>query len=965
MKPSASTLILWIISTVFFSFNSAYGVEVHIPVIEPSIIANGVNIIPASTGGQITIASDGYCEIFEVHVDGKYVWSGTNYSLAPVTIKLPDIVMDRENHTMKIDYDYDPNGYLKDISYTFRIGGPSTGSVGDFSIGEINYQIISQSNLEVICVGGNVVGNLDLPESVNYNNRTYSVIGIGDEAFKGNEALTGINIPSSAKSIGKNAFKNCILLSEISGGINLEYIEEEAFANCTSLKEVQLFSQLKSIGIRAFYNNTSLVSIYFPEEANISLQRSVFSQCSSLKSLDFNNSIYSIGDYCFEGCNSLQQLIISPKITSIGYGAFQACKSLIEVFFLSSININTSQIFINCHPGLEMYVPSNKECGFGKEYINFKKNLFNYSGQPHNVEWSNNLKAYKCEISESESQTDVNAGQYTKNLKATYSNGVDFSVEIPYEYTINKVPMTLSVNDIQREYGEPNPSFTCNISGFVNGENEQTLGTTPEFECEATQKSKVGNYRILASLNAPNYEITYKYGTLTIEKAPLSATVLDFSKIYGNENPVFLLSYSGLKNNETTPEWSVAPKFSTTATVASEVGQYSVTASNGVAINYDVTKYNPGTLTVSKRDLIAKANDCERLYGEENPQYRISYIGFVNGDSETSFVQKPVAECNATKASNAGTYPIVVTGGEAKNYNFIYQDGSLKISPLTVGFKDVYNSVVYNDMAISTNESYFNYIPKIVGPFSEDDFRIELWFLDKDNKFPQHVSTISGGDYAGNYVNTNVDRTMWAGKYIFNLISKGTNPNVVANPARAYLTVNRASNNLEWNKDATITVKVGEKVDLGITYQADLWCTFNTDYDEELIELSSEGKSGNNPHWFATGLKEGQTTLYFGIECKKNDMGFYDFTDSRTLYKRIVVEPSAGINGVVSDENATSIITKEGSIHILNKSPEAIARVYTIQGNMIAETTDNVVSNLQSGLYILTVGPKSFKVSVR
>lgn len=964
MKTSITKLILWIISTVFISLNSAYGAEVHIPVIEPSVIANGVYIIPASTGGEITIASDGYCQIFEVCVDGKCVRSGSNYTLAPVTIKLPDNVMDRENHTMKIEYNYDPSGYLKDISYTFRVGGPSTGSTGDFSIGEINYQISSQSNLEVICVGGNIVGNLNLPESVNYNNRTYSVIGVGDEAFKGNETLTGIDIPSSAKTIGKNAFNNCISLSQISGGRNLEHIEQRAFANCSSLKEVQLFSQLKSIGMNAFYKNTSLKNIYFPEDANISLQNLVFSQCRSLKTLDFNNSISNIGDYCFEECDSLKQVILSPHLTSIGVGAFQGCKSLIEVFFLRDIIINPSKIFINCHSGLEMYVPSNKGCGFGKEYIDFKKNLFNYSGQSYNIEWTNNLKAYKCEISESECQTEVNAGQYTKTLKATYSNGVDFSVEIPYEYIINKVPMTLSVNDVQREYGDPNPSFTCNISGFVKGENEQTLGTTPAFECEATQISKVGNYRILASLNAPNYEIAYNYGTLTIEKAPITATVSDLNKIYGNENPDFSLSYSGLKNNETVPEWSVVPKFSTTATVASGAGKYSITASDGVAVNYEVTKYNPGTLSISKRDLTTKANDCERLYGEENPQFRISYVGFVNGDSETSFVQEPSAECTATKASNAGSYPIVVTGGEAENYNFIYQDGSLKIKPLTVGFKDVYNSVPYNDMSLSTTGIYFNYVPEIVGPYSEDDFWIELWFLDKDNKHDQHVAAISGGDYAGNYVNTNLDCPMWAGKYIFNLISTGTNPNVVANPSRAYLTVNRTSNNLEWNADSPISVKVGEKVDLGITYQADLWCTFNTDYNEEFIELSSEGETGNNPHWFAKGLKEGETTLYFGIECQKNDMGFYDFTDSRTLSKKIKIKASAGLEDIVADSDSISVMAQNGSVLILNKNDDSVVRVFTLQGVLLQETKESTITGLNDGLYIITVDNHSFKVGI-
>lgn len=817
-------------------------------------------------------------------------------------------------------------------------------SAYDFEVDGIYYNFTSMSNLEVGVTYKNLteiyghgyrntsyVGNITIPETVTYNNRTYKVTSIEKGAFGGGY---GLDYDSSVDNHG------CKITS-INLPSSIRTIDDFAFQNCRELSEVSLPESLETIGYYTFYS-TSIRKVIIP------------------------NNVRNIGDFSFADCNLLANVIIGNNIKEIGSYAFSGDNKLIEVFCTAITRANgmSQQTFTGSHPALEIYVPSIEVYGFGKEYLSFPTSSFDYTGQSHNIEWTNNLRAYKCEISESECQTDVNAGHYTKTLKATYSNGIDFSVEIPYEYTINKAPMTLSVNDVQREYGDPNPSFTCNISGFVNGENEQTLGITPAFECEATQISNVGNYRILASLNAPNYEITYKYGTLTIVKAPIIATILNVNKIYGNENPDFSLSYSGLKNNETAPEWNIAPKFSTTATVASGVGVYPVTASGGVAVNYDVTEYNPGTLTISKRDLTAKANDCERLYGEENPQFGISYIGFVNGDTESTLAKKPITECNATQASNAGTYPIVVTGGEAENYSFVYKDGSLKINPLTTGFKDMYNSVTYNDMSLSTSESYFNYIPEIVGPFSEDDFWIELWFLDSDNRYEQHIATINGGDYAGNYVNTNLDRPMWAGKYIFNLTSKGTNPNVVANPSRAYLTVNRTSNNLEWNADSPISVKVGEKVDLGITYQADLWCTFNTDYNEELIELSSEGETGNNPHWFVTGLKEGETTLYFGIECKENDMGFYDFTDSRTLSKRIVVEPSAGINGVADEHSSLSVAVSEGRIHILNKGSKEVVRVFSTQGLLLIETMDNEIYNLATGLYIVAIGNKSFKVRI-
>ncbi len=816
-------------------------------------------------------------------------------------------------------------------------------SAYDFKVDGIYYNITSMSNLEVgvtyknlTYISGNCYrntsyfGDVTIPETVNYNNLTFTVTSIGYSAF-------GTGHPERYDSYDEN--HGCKITS-INLPPTIRTIGDYAFQNCRELSKVSLPASLETIGDRSFSS-------------------------SSIREVIIPNNVKTIGSCSFMDCDFLSNVIIGNNITEIGLYAFSGDEKLLEVFCTSITRPNGMTLetsFTNCHPALEVYVPSIDVYGFGREYLSFPTSSFDYTGQSHNIEWTNNLKAYKCEIAESECQTEVNAGQYTKTLKATYSNGVDFSVEIPYEYTIIKAPMTLTVNNAEREYGESNPAFTCNISGFVNGENEQTLGITPAYECEATQISKVGNYRILASLNAPNYEITYKYGTLTIVKAPISVSVLDVNKIYGSENPDFSLSYSILKNNETAPEWSAVPKFTTSATVASGVGTYPVTASEGIAINYDVTKYNPGTLTVNKRDLTAKANDCERLYGEENPQFGISYVGFVNGDKETALINKPVAECNATKVSNTGTYTIVVTGGEAENYRFVYQDGTLKINPLTVGFKETYNSGIYNDMDLSTSDTYFNYIPEIVGPFSEDDFWIELWFLDKDNKYDQHVATISGGDYAGNYVNTNIDRPMWAGKYIFNLTSKGTNPNVVANPSRAYLTVNRASNNLEWNADSPISIKVGEKVDLGIAYQADLWCTFNTDYNKELIELSSEGETGNAPHWYATGLKEGETTLYFGIECKKNDMGFYDFTDSKTLSKRIKVEASSGVEGIVEDSGSISVLAQNGSVLILNKNDDSVVRIFTLQGVLLQETKESTITGLNNGLYILTVDNRSFKV---
>lgn len=47
------------------------------------------------------------------------------------------------------------------------------------------------------------------------------------------------------------------------------------------------------------------------------------------------------------------------------------------------------------------------------------------------------------------------------------------------------------------------------------------------------------------------------------------------------------------------------------------------------------------------------------------------------------------------------------------------------------------------------------------------DLKLEIWALDGENKYPQHVWTVAGGSYAGNYVN--YSGATYAGKYIMTI----------------------------------------------------------------------------------------------------------------------------------------------------------------------------------------------------
>ena len=79
----------------------------------------------------------------------------------------------------------------------------------DFRVDWIYYNILTTTEAEVTYRGfypdaysNEYKGKVEIPESVTYNGKTYSVTSIGERAFYSCYGLTSITIPNSVKSIG-------------------------------------------------------------------------------------------------------------------------------------------------------------------------------------------------------------------------------------------------------------------------------------------------------------------------------------------------------------------------------------------------------------------------------------------------------------------------------------------------------------------------------------------------------------------------------------------------------------------------------------------------------------------------------------------------------------------------------------------------------------------------------------------
>ena len=187
------------------------------------------------------------------------------------------------------------------------------------------------------------------------------------------------------------------------------------------------------------------------------------------------------------------------------------------------------------------------------------------------------------------------------NTPGTYDVTVSGAEAVNYDFTYvhGKLVITdadaisITVEDVSMVYGDALPELKYTVSGG-------TIEGTPVISCDATSQSPVGEYVITVeagTITYPNLVLTN--GTLTITPAPLTATVGDYERFLGEDNPEFVVTYEGFRNGDTEEVLTTKPVIACEAKADSPVGEYAITLSGGEAKNYTFTYVN-GKLTVKE-----------------------------------------------------------------------------------------------------------------------------------------------------------------------------------------------------------------------------------------------------------------------------------------------------------------------------------------------------------------------------
>lgn len=484
--------------------------------------------------------------------------------------------LDGGGHAFVID-GYDEDGF---VSVNWGWNGTENGYFNIAVLNPRTYSFSGQQDM-IIGIGGNPKESISREVKVSTPGTLHQLIS-GDETtmvtqLKVEGRLNGSDLALLRQMAGRNVDgtgsrgRLAVLdLSEatiVAGGS--AYLNQEGYSYYTEDNE---------LGDYAFHGCRMLRHLIIPKGI-VKIGKSAFGFCEKLETLEgFEQSERS--DFIFDGealysrSDTTCLLMVMPSVkgsytvkngvTVISDGAFSSCQQIKELYMSSSLQrIGNQGLF--CSWRLQVIkLLSREPIEVGADGLyGIRKSM---------------CKLYVPAGSKALYKRHAAWGEFVKEGSGGYDNIVEYGSAI-------------TARNAGKFYGDEMPRLGYYISGdMVTG--------FPEVWCDADQYSPAGTYVIHVGPGTITNEIVeYFDGTLTIWQAPLTATVGNYTRYEGEENPDFDISITGYKLEEDASALTQLPEATCEATPSSPAGDYPIILSGGEADNY-AFRYTHGVLTV-------------------------------------------------------------------------------------------------------------------------------------------------------------------------------------------------------------------------------------------------------------------------------------------------------------------------------------------------------------------------------
>ncbi len=517
---------------------------------------------------------------------------------------------------------------------------------------------------------------------------------IGDFAFEGS-GLHSVTIPGSVTSIGRLAFGDCTSLTSVT--IQEGVTSVGGFGGCTRLASVTMPNSVTNIAGGAFSSCSRLTSVTIPGSVT-SIGAGAFSN-SGLYSVTIPDSVTSIEERTFYECGSLHSVIIPEGVTRIGQNAFYE-SGLRSVTIPSSVTNIELQAFLRCYSLTSVTILGSPHIGSYVFRGCINLNSFFVFGNEWPSLYDNDDSVF-YEAGKSTLYTNMNT--YPDNWNMWNYWGT---------FRLVRLHEVIEVQPYQTEYNgkEPKLSLTYQIPGYR---------LTPEWP---TLEYHAGKHE-LAELklwfaeedSQDSVPVTCTFPTpytYIIQKKPLTVTLEEQIRSirYGEPVPeVGIVSYQGFIPGEDETAIITPPIVTCESGDRPHVGTHKLVLSGGEARDYEFI-CEPCTLVVKKVPLTVTATSYTNRYGEKVADNKISYHGFVYDEDEAVITTPPTVICESGDRPHVGTHMLTPSGGEAQDYEFVYEPGTLVVERALLAVTPNPTSVRYGEQIPTIGVTYHGFM---------------------------------------------------------------------------------------------------------------------------------------------------------------------------------------------------------------------------------------------------------------
>ena len=151
-----------------------------------------------------------------------------------------------------------------------------------------------------------------------------TVVKIGNNAFRKNETITKVTIPSTVTEVEVGAFSKTPNLTQVKISKNLTNLCGRAFEE-SGLAEITIPAGVQTLTDSCFAYNPNLVTVNMTEGLE-EIGNNVFANCTSLKTVFLPEGLTKLSGAAFNGCTSLESVMIPESVTDFGESFnFEGC----------------------------------------------------------------------------------------------------------------------------------------------------------------------------------------------------------------------------------------------------------------------------------------------------------------------------------------------------------------------------------------------------------------------------------------------------------------------------------------------------------------------------------------------------------------------------------------------------------------------------------------------------------------